>query len=248
MKKVSFRVFEELNDYLPESKQKVWFDFYFLGRITVLDAIQSMDIPPDELDLIQVNGFPKDFNYLLHSGDRITVYPEFELFNISGVSQLRENPLRHPVFVCDVHLGKLSKYLRMLGWDSLYSNSYTPEELIAISQQGKRIILSKNIRLTKNRDAARLWLIRSSNPVEQIHDLVGNLDLATRINPFTRCLNCNSILLPVEKEEIISQLQSKTIQYYSEFFLCSGCKKIFWKGSHYEKMLQFIEEKIICGK
>ncbi|MFY9150597.1 MAG: Mut7-C RNAse domain-containing protein [Prolixibacteraceae bacterium] len=248
MKKVTFRFYEELNDYLPADKQKVWFEFYFLGRVTVLDAIQSMDIPLEEIDFIQVNGFPKRFDYLLQSGDRIAVYPEFELFDVSGVSHLRENPLRKPVFVCDVHLGKLSKFLRMLGFDSLYSNRFTPEEMIVLSQQEKRIILSKNIRLTKNRDVSRSWLIRSSNPVEQIKNLVSNFDLAARINPLTRCLNCNSKLVHVEKDVIVNQLQAKTIQYYTEFFQCSGCNKIYWKGSHYEKMLQFIGEEVIGGK
>jgi len=58
----------------------------------------------------------------------------FELFDLTGISPLREKPLRNPTFICDVHLGRLCKYLRMLGWDTLYSNRYTPEEIIAISR------------------------------------------------------------------------------------------------------------------
>ncbi|MFC2137430.1 Mut7-C RNAse domain-containing protein [Bacteroidota bacterium] len=81
---------------------------------------------------------------MLKNNDRISVFPVFELFDISELIKLREKPLRNIKFICDVHLGKLCKYLRMLGFDTLYSNQYTNDDLTEISNDERRIILSKN--------------------------------------------------------------------------------------------------------
>ena len=244
MNQVYFRFYEELNDYLPEEKRKVWFEYSFSDGISIQDAIQSIGVPPDEIDLILVNQQSKGFDYILQDGDRISVYPVFELFDLSGISPLREKPLRNTAFICDVHLGRLCKYLRMLGLDTLYSNQYTPEEMIAVSRQEKRIILSRSYQLTRHKDVTHSYWIRSSDPLEQIRDLISKLDLATQTDPLTRCLNCNGKLVPVEKKEILHRLQARTAKYYKEFFNCPACNQIYWKGSHYENMLEFIQQHL----
>jgi uncharacterized protein with PIN domain/molybdopterin converting factor small subunit len=244
MNHVSFRFYEELNDYLPEGKRKVGFEYSFTGEVSIRDVFQSMEIPPDEIDLILVNQQSKGLDYMLQDGDRISVYPVFELFDLSGFSQLREKPLRNPRFICDVHLGRLCKYLRMLGWDTLYSNHYTPEEMIVLSRQEKRIILSRSYQLTRNKEVTRFYWIRSADPLEQIKDMINKLDLSNRAYPLTRCLNCNHKLVPVEKQEILHRLQALTAKYYSEFFNCPACDQIYWKGSHFENMLDFINNSI----
>lgn len=127
MNQVFFRFYEELNDYLPEELRKVWFECLIENETSVSEKIQSLGIPLDNIDLILVNQQSRGFGYILQDGDRISVYPVFELFDLSEVSRLREKPLRNPTFICDVHLGRLCKYLRMLGWDTLYSNHYTPQ-------------------------------------------------------------------------------------------------------------------------
>lgn len=244
MKQVCFRFYEELNDYLPEEMRKVWFECPIENEISVEEKIQSLGIPPNDIDLILVNQQSKGFDYLLQDGDRISVYPVFELFDLSGITQLREKPLRNPAFICDVHLGRLCKYLRMLGWDTLYSNHYTPEELITISSQEKRILLSKSIQLIRHKEITHAYWIRSSDPLEQIKDLIRKLDLSIRANPLIRCLNCNDMLLPVEKQEILHRLEARTDQYYTEFFKCPTCDQIYWKGSHFENMLKFIHQHL----
>jgi len=240
MNQVRFRFYEELNDYLPPGNRKVWFDFFFIGPVSIKEALQSMKVPEREIDLIQVNQQSQGLDYLLQKGDQISVYPVFELFNVSGVSQLREEALRNPAFICDVHLGKLCKHLRMFGFDSLYSNQYTSEQLISISLQENRILLSRSSRLTHHKDVTRSYRIRSTDPREQIKDLFCKLDLSGLAHPFTRCLVCNSKLVSVEKEKISDRLQPNTEQYYLEFLSCPTCDKIFWEGSHFEKMLEFI--------
>jgi uncharacterized protein with PIN domain len=222
----------------------VRFGYAFSGAISILEAFQSLEIPPDEIDLILANLQSVGLDYMLQDGDSISVYPVFELFDISDISRLRERPLRNPTFICDVHLGRLCKYLRMLGWDTLYSNQYTPDDLIAISGQEKRLLLSKNYQLTRNKKVTRSYWVRSSNPLEQIKDLINKLDLSNRSMPLTRCLNCNHILMQVEKHEILHRLQPRTAMYYNEFFNCPSCDQIYWKGSHFENMVEFIRHSI----
>ena len=242
MNKVRFRFYEELNNYLPEEMRKVWVEDSFAEGSSIRDVIQFLGIPLDEIDLVLVNQQSVEFDYLLQEGDRISVYPVFESFDLSGISLVREKPLRNPMFICDVHLGRLCKYLRMLGWDTLYSNQYTPKEIIAISLQEKRIILSRSGQLIRHKEVTHAYWIRSAEPIEQIRELIYKLDLSSRGNPLTRCLKCNEKLLPVGKQEILHRLPPLTEKYYNEFLRCPTCDQFYWKGSHYENMLKFIQQ------
>lgn len=85
-------------------------------------------------------------------------------------------------------------------------------------------------------------------PVEQIKDLVNHLDLSSIAEPFTRCLPCSSQLVPVEKQEIKQRLQAQTTKYYREFLRCVDCDQLFWKGSHFEHMQEFINKNKLSGK
>lgn len=244
MIQVRFRFYEELNDYLPEEMRKVWIESRIETKPSVGEMIQSLGIPLDDIDLILVNQQSKGFDYFLQDGDRISVYPQFESFDISEVNQLREKPLRDPSFICDVHLGRLCKYLRMLGWDTLYSNQYTPAEMIELSNKEKRIILSQSINLTQHKEVTHAFWIRSSDPLEQLKGLVSKLDLSKQTDPLTRCLNCNNKLEQIDKIEILGRLEARTAKYYTEFFNCPACNQIYWKGSHYENMIEFIHQNL----
>ncbi|MFH0761342.1 MAG: Mut7-C RNAse domain-containing protein [Bacteroidota bacterium] len=243
-----FRFYEELNDYLPEGKGKVWLEYVFSGAISIREVFRSMKIPADEIDLIMVNQQSKGLDYMLHDGDRISVYPVFELLDLSDVSQVRVNPLRNPRFICDVHLGRFCKYLRMLGFDTLYSNRYTSDEMITISRQEQRIILSRNYLLTRHKEVTRAYWIGSPDPLEQIKDLIKKLDLSKLADPLTRCLNCNDRIVPIEKQEIIHRLQAGTAKYFKEFFICPACDQIYWKGSHFDNMSDFIRNSILNNR
>lgn len=242
MNAVFFRFYEELNDSLPEEKRKVWFEYSFEGSLSLLEVFHLLEIPVDEIDLVLVNQQSVGLDYVLQDGDRVSAYPVFELFDISGIRKLKGEPLRNPRFICDVHLGRLCKYLRMLGWDTLYSNRYTPEDLIQLSGQEKRILLTRNYELTRHKKLTHSHWVQSSDPLEQIHELILKLDLSNKCNPLTRCLNCNQMIVPVEKEVILHRLQLRTEKYFNEFFMCPDCGQIYWKGSHYENMVQFIQQ------
>jgi len=120
----SIRFYEELNDFLPLERRKVDFSHEFQRRASIKDLIEALGVPHTEVDLILVNGASVDFSYIVRDGDRISVYPMFEAFDIQTVSRVRPQPLRVIRFVLDVHLGKLARYLRLLGFDTLYRNDY----------------------------------------------------------------------------------------------------------------------------
>ncbi len=196
---INIRFYEELNDFLPKDKKKVTFEHTFSGKMTVKDIIESLNVPHTEIDLILLNGKSVDFNARPESGDRISVYPVFESLDISNVTRLRPEPLRNPRFILDVHLGKLAKYLRMLGFDSLYQNDFEDDEIIEISIKEKRIILTRDLGILKNNKVTHGYWIRSQKPKVQMNEVLNRFDLSNQIEPLNRCIECNGKIAEVDK-------------------------------------------------
>jgi uncharacterized protein with PIN domain/sulfur carrier protein ThiS len=242
MKSVTLRFYEELNDFLPASRKKQAFEVNYNGRQTVKDIIESNGVPHIEVDLVLVNGKPVDFGFLVQDNDKISVYPVFESFNISSVNALRNKSLRKTAFILDVHLGRLKKYLRWMGFDTLYRNDYKDEEIVHISNEQHRIILTRDVGILK-RNAVKLgYWVRNIYPRQQAKEVIWRFDLYDRIEPFKRCPECNGIIEQVAMHSVIDKLQPGTRKYYHEFWHCTGCEKIYWKGSHYKKLNDFISE------
>ncbi len=241
MHQVLFRFYEELNDFLPGNRRKAEFSYEYSGNPSVKDAIESLGVPHSEVDLILVNAEPVDFTYKVRSGDRISVYPVFESFDIKDVQHLRAVPLRTPKFILDVHLGRLAKYMRLCGFDTSYERDLTDREIVNISVSQKRIILTRDKGLLKTREVTHGHWMRKTRPVEQLEEVIRNFELKNFMKPFSRCLECNGVLVEVSKDEIDSKLPERTREYYTEFRRCPGCGRIYWEGSHYERMKKFLE-------
>lgn len=239
-KSATFRFYEELNDFLPPARKKVPFPYEFRGNPSIKDAIEAIGVPHTEVDLILANGESVAFSYHLRNGDRISVYPVFESLDISPVIHLRAAPLRKPKFVLDTHLGKLAKYLRLLGFDTLYEHDYEDAQIIAISVAEKRAILTGDIGILKNNAVTHGQWIRSSNAREQVCEVLERFDLSSCMKPFTRCTVCNGMIRPVPKETVADRLEPRTLHCYDEFYRCASCGKVYWKGSHYQRMKDFV--------
>jgi len=239
-----FRFYEELNDFLPSAKRKQSFPFTFNGNPSIKDVIESMGVPHVEVDLILVNGKSVDFKFKISDKDLVSVYPVFESLDISDVTHLRSKPLRETRFIPDVHLGKLVKYLRLCGFDTYYEKNIDDNDLIRKSVSDKRIILTRDRGLLKNKLVTHGYWIRSSAPGEQFKEVFARFDLMGSLKPFTRCMECNTILEDVPKEEIKGNLQPNTRKFFREFKKCKGCGRIYWEGSHYEKMKKQINRMI----
>ena len=237
---VTVRFYEELNDFLPPEQRKTPFDCRFKKNGSVKDLIESLGVPHTEIDLILVNGNSVAFNYLVRTGDRISVYPRFESLDISPVSRLRPAPLRITRFVLDSHLGRLAAYLRMLGFDTLYRNDYDDPTLVRLSVDEQRILLTSDRGLLMRKQVTRGYYVRERQPKKQLLEILSRFDLFKAQRPFTRCMHCNGEIEPVNKDEIASRLMPKTRTHYHEFWRCKDCQKVYWKGSHYRRMQQLI--------
>ncbi|NPA36960.1 MAG: Mut7-C ubiquitin/RNAse domain-containing protein [Chlorobi bacterium] len=231
------RFYAELNDMLSSVKRKELvhrFDFY--GKNTVKDAIQSFNIPHTQVDLIIVNGKSVSFDYYLMPGDNVSVYPVFESIDITPVTRLRPKPLRRPAFILDVHLGKLARMMRMAGFDTLYRNDFDDDEIMEISVNELRIILTRDIGILKHNSVTHGYWLHNTDPDKQFREIIRRFDLKNEIDMFTRCLRCNGKLEKIEKNEVLDKLPECVQKNFSEFWQCSSCHKVYWKGSHYDRM------------
>ena len=144
-------------------------------------------------------------------------------------------------FVVDAHLGKLARYLRLCGFDSIFSPDLDDMEIIEISNAEGRIILTRDKLLLGNKLVSNGFLVRSQKPDEQLKELFSSFNsMKKSIIPFTRCMECNSPLRLVNKESIIERLEPRTREFYHSFSICTSCSHIYWEGSHFEKMKKFI--------
>ena len=234
------RFYEELNDFLQADRKKVQYRIKTSDGQTVKDLIESQNIPHTEVDLILVNGKSVDFSYQVKENDRISVYPVFESLNIKGITKLRENPLRSIKFILDVHLGKLARYLRFSGFDSLYSNSFEDREIAEISNKEGRIVLTRDRGLLKRSIVLKGYWIRSIRPLQQYREVIKRFNLDGNEKMFSRCPVCNGKLIEKKKEDIIKSLPEKTARYFNAFKICEECGKIYWKGDHYYSFLDLI--------
>ncbi len=240
-KKAIFRFYEELNDFLPAGERKRDRIYYFRGNPSVKDAIEAQNIPHTEVDLILVNGRPVSFDHKLKNSDRVSVYPVFESFDISGVKQ-DSGPVRDSRFILDVHLGKLAKYLRMAGFDTFYRNDLKDDEIIKRSVEENRIILTRDKGILKNSLVQKGYYIRSQNPWEQLKETILRFQLQSSIQFLSRCMECNGIIAEVKKKEIEKFLKPGTSRNFDKFFRCTNCGRIYWEGSHFTRMKQYYKD------
>lgn len=239
---ISIRFYEELNDFLKSEIRKKWINYTFRINQTVKDAIEAMGVPHAEIDLILVNGKSVGFDYHLQDEDRVSVYPVFETLDISTLTLLRPKPLRKTRFILDVHLGKLCKYLRMLGFDTYYRNDLDDDEIVKISVTEKRIILTRDLGILKNGAVTHGYWIRSKDSKEQLFEVINHFDLEDKFRPFYRCTMCNGRVKEVDKTEIEHLLKMNTKIYFDKFYQCNDCKRVYWEGTHFKNMQNFIHE------
>lgn len=154
---------------------------------------------------------------------------------------LRARPLRDMKFVADVHLEKLTKYLRLCGIDTYYRTGLNDKEIIDRAISDKRAILSRDKEMLKNKKVTHGYWIRSQYPRYQLKEVFLRFDIKKPIALFTRCLECNGLLKKVTKKKILDRLLPMTRRYYRKFKMCNDCKRIYWNGSHYRNMKREIK-------
>jgi uncharacterized protein with PIN domain len=242
VKRALLRFYAELNDFLPPEKRYRESEVLFHVGPAVRDVIESAGVPHTEVDLVLVNGESAPLSTILDDGDRISVYPVFESFDIAPLSLVRPEPLRIPRFVLDVHLGRLAAYLRMGGFDADYSNHASDPELARAAHSENRILLTRDRGLLKRGTVERGYYVRETAPFAQFREVVARFDLARLLKPFTRCMACNAALRDIAVEAAGARVPPEVLERHREFRECRACGRVYWKGSHYRRMQALLDQ------
>jgi hypothetical protein len=242
MSNVALRFYAELNDFLRDAQKQTRFTIELNRRTSVKDLIESLGVPHTEVEIILANGRSVDFSYIVEDEDELSVYPMFESVDVTPILKLREKPLRNPRFVLDCHLGRLARYLRQFGFDTLYRNDYSDNELAQTSARENRILLTRDRSLLKRSIITHGYFIRAFDPRKQLDEVIRRFDLRALITPFGRCTRCNGTVAEVDKQAIENQLEPKTRLYFDTFWQCRSCGQIYWEGSHVKHMVRLTDE------
>jgi uncharacterized protein len=227
-----FRFYEELNDFLPAQFRKRSFVRRFRGNPAVKDTIEAIGVPHTEVDLVIIDGRSVGFDEQLRGGERVAVYPVFERIDISPLVRLRPAPLRVTRFVVDVHLGKLARHLRLLGFDTLWQNDFDDDTIIALALAERRIILTRDRGILKDGRVTHGYWPRATDPMRQIEEVVRALDLGSLVDPYSRCLECNGVLEEISPTQAGAAVPPQVLLACSDFSRCGACGRTYWPGSH----------------
>jgi uncharacterized protein with PIN domain len=235
------RFYEELNDFLPPALRKRSFAYAFTGTPSVKDVIEAIGVPHAEVDLVLVDGASVDFARRLVGGERVAVYPVFERFDIAPITRLRPRGLRQTRFILDVHLGKLARHLRLLGFDALYRNDYDDPTIVKLAREDKRIILTRDKGLLKRRAVTHGYWLRETEPRRQTDEVLRAFDLRRSVRPLTRCLACNGELQKIAKAAVTDRLPPRVRDGFDDFAGCRACGRVYWPGSHYRRLRRVVD-------
>lgn len=139
-------------------------------------------------------------------------------------------------FIADVMLGRLAKRMRLLGFDVVYHPDLDDNEIIRRSLAEDRIILTRDTALAGRPLASHHLLITKDAVQEQLNQVVGTLHITQLSRPLTRCSLCNELLKTMSKQEALDRVPPHVYESHTSFFQCSVCRKVYWRGSHVQRM------------
>ena len=136
-------------------------------------------------------------------------------------------------------LGKLAKYLRIVGMDASYSSSLSLSQIIAAAAAEQRTVLTRRTGQLLSEQQTSSYFIQSNYPYEQLQDVISHFNLQPDSSRFfTRCLLCNELLTAMEKAAVAENVPEYVFSTINDFSQCPCCRKIYWKGTHHHNMMQ----------
>lgn len=150
-------------------------------------------------------------------------------------------------FLADVMLGKLAKWLRILGYDTEYCRAPGCDDLLRRACAEDRQLLTRSTRLTRRPDPeSRICFIRANEPPLQVREVLSRYHLViTPDAPLTRCLSCNRQLVRPAPTLLASRVPEYVLATRHLFLSCPGCHKVYWRGTHYQNMQERIKQAFI---
>jgi uncharacterized protein with PIN domain len=240
----TFRFYAELNDFLARERRGRDITVPCARMATTKHMIEALGVPHTEVELVLVNGEGAGLDLLLEEGDRVAVYPRFTRLDVSRLAPAPMLPPGRIRFVADAHLGGLARLLRMAGFDTIYDNSLHDDQVEALAAEEDRVVLTRDRDLLKRRTIAYGCYVWALKPEEQLHEVIERLGLADRTRPFTRCLHDNAPLRAVAKEAVIGRLPPMVAASQDEFSTCDLCGRVYWKGSHWQRMSAVLDRAV----
>lgn len=144
-------------------------------------------------------------------------------------------------FVCDDNLGRLARWLRTLGFDTVFHRNFSDSEVLTNALDEQRIIVTRDTRLAGRALAWELVLLSSSDPLEQLCELLKQRSIVIRTSDvFTRCPCCNIRLETIDKQAYAAEIPPYVYRTQSRFTRCTACARIFWRGTHVERMIEYL--------
>jgi uncharacterized protein len=239
MSGAGFRFYAELNDFLPREARQREMVHAFTEPATIKDRIEAHGVPHTDVEGIQVNGAPVDFGYRLRDGDRVSVFPF--MATLATPLALRP-PWPRGRFVLDQHLARLAAHLRLLGQDAAHRPAWRDEDLVQAALDEDRVLLTRDTQLLMRRRVVHGGFVHATSPPTQVVEVLHRFGARETFAPFSRCLACNGRLDRVPKALVADRLLPDTRQYYDEFWLCDGCGRVFWEGSHARRLQARVRE------
>ena len=237
---VRLRFHGDLNIFLGSKAVDAVIERQIAEKTSIKDIIESCGVPHPEVDLILADEQPVGFDQTLDHEAKVEVFPVQKRDTVHTDKRLQTTCISR--FVADGHLGRLTRNLRLLGFDVAYDQTADDRQLLEVMVRENRALLTRDRRLPMNAIVQHGYCPRSQNADEQTIEVVRRFDLLELIAPFTRCLRCNARLQQTAKADIIDKLEPLTKIYYDQFRRCPGCNQIYWSGSHFLKLQKRIEE------
>jgi uncharacterized protein with PIN domain len=220
----TFHFHGELNDFLPPARRGKVLQVECARAATTKHMVEALGVPHTEVGLLIVNGVEATRTRQLADGDSVDVFP-------GGLAP--EGPAR---FVADAHLGGVARLLRMAGFDTLYHNNFDDAEVAALSSSQNRIVLTRDRDLLIRKEIMFGCYVRALKAEDQAQQVLSRYQLAAQAKPFSLCLSCNAPLRSAARSEVESCLPPRVRGLYQEFSRCDICGRVFWKGSHWQRM------------
>ncbi len=148
-------------------------------------------------------------------------------------------------FMANGMLGKLTRWLRMLGHDVKYSRSLNDEQLIEIAKRERRILLTRDLELYRQASVQGInaFFVERTTEAKKLANLAKRFNLKLEFDvTVSRCPKCNTRIKPIPKERIIGKVPETTASYYDEFWECPSCEQIYWQGAHWGRIQATLRE------
>ena len=154
--------------------------------------------------------------------------------------------MREYRFIVDHNVGKLVKWLRMMGYDSLFFNGSDDSDMVKMALAEDRIILTRDTAIMKRRVVTKgqlsVVLIESEEPEQQMRQVMDRIELECQFRPFTLCLECNEPLEERNHDEVQGRVPPYVYKTQQQYMECPTCRRIYWRGTHWEAMMRMLEK------